>query len=457
MRYLLLLLIFLNIQVVFAQKVSDKQAERMAVLQIQNQTKLSASDVSFLSTLLQEEIQVLGRNKFVVMTQENILTLLPPGQKLEDCMGTCEVDTGRLLGASYLVSAKLSYFGTQKNNLRLTIRLHETKTGELLASHNIKGTTAEDMEPQIKDLATKILQDAKLIEVQGVLAVIGSNGTIDREMPTTIPPTTTDIRPIYAPPPPEKQESQIKINQIDFIYLKDGAFLMGSEAKEESPMRIVNIKGFYLSKSEITVGQYMKCVQAGACTTPHWKDNTCWFWDGYNWVHQEIALTFIGENKPVACISWHEARSFAKWIGGDLPTEAQWEYAAKSGGQSVKYPWGNSEPTCSKLNYNYNCVKASSDVCSFTQGNSSQGLCDMSGNVYEWVLDDWIENYENAPNHELARCKNQSCIVAPDEKKIYRGGSWVHLGDYAKTTFRYGDTSNAVSIAIGFRVAYPAR
>jgi formylglycine-generating enzyme required for sulfatase activity len=227
---------------------------------------------------------------------------------------------------------------------------------------------------------------------------------------------------------------------------------MGSHLEQESPKRLVNVRDFYISKTEITVQQYMDCVRADICNPPHWDDQTCWMWDGYKWTYGVVSNVFRQDYMPITCISWHEAKKFAQWIGGDLPTEAQWEYAAKSGGKDHQYPWGNDEPSCQKLNYNYTCISATSPVCSTPQGNTLQGLCDMSGNVYEWVLDDWYENYQGAPNHELARCKSPTCEIKDDGMKLYRGGSWIHLSTYATTSFRYGDKASSKSLGLGFRI-----
>ena len=104
-------------------------------------------------------------------------------------------------------------------------------------------------------------------------------------------------------------------------------------ASDERPAHDVHVAPFSLGKTEVTAAQYRKCVDAGACTAP---DN------GAN-----CNSTKFDRDNPVNCVDWNQARKFAEWVGGALPSEAQWEYAARSGGRAQKYPWGDvPEPSC---------------------------------------------------------------------------------------------------------------
>ena len=154
----------------------------------------------------------------------------------------------------------------------------------------------------------------------------------------------------------------------------------GSGQYDGRPIHPVNVPEFEMSKTEVTVGQYRACVNAGACTIEK--------------------LLFLAdnapgiENHPVRFVNWLQAKAFAEFAG--LPTEAEWEYAARSGGRRIIYPWGNEEPTCDHLNFN-DCLGDTRSVCSYPTDNTAQGLCDMAGNVREWVEDVWHSSYEGAP------------------------------------------------------------
>ena len=108
------------------------------------------------------------------------------------------------------------------------------------------------------------------------------------------------------------------------------------------------------------------------------------------------------------CITWREARNFARWVGGDLLSEAEWEYTAKSAGKEKLFPWGNQFANCKRAvmsEMSKGCRKNSTwPVCSFTHGNTENGVCDMAGNVWEWTLDDYVSSYQNAPNDGRPVC-----------------------------------------------------
>src|SRR5262249_54037117 len=109
------------------------------------------------------------------------------------------------------------------------------------------------------------------------------------------------------------------------------------------------------------------------------------------------------ERHPVNCVSWDDAIQFARFAGARLPTEAEWEFAARGEGKSVKYPWGSEPPTCRRtvMLSDGNVPGCGEDstwpACSKPTGNTAQGLCDMTGNVWEWVQDEFHPSYVGAP------------------------------------------------------------
>lgn len=203
---------------------------------------------------------------------------------------------------------------------------------------------------------------------------------------------------------------------VEFVTIRGGRFMMGTDSFEKDfehskPMHEVNIRTFDISRTEITVAQYAECVGKGACTEPE-RGGEC------NW-----GISGRGKH-PVNCLTWEQTRAYAKFMGGRLPTEAEWEYAATSGGRNQKYPWGNEVPDCAKAVRYWNPAGScegygTMPVCSKPAGNTSQGLCDMAGNVWEWVQDVYRDSYTGAPADGRA-------VEGPSVYKVIRGGSYTN-------------------------------
>jgi formylglycine-generating enzyme required for sulfatase activity len=237
--------------------------------------------------------------------------------------------------------------------------------------------------------------------------------------------------------------------------------MMGSDTGEnsEKPIHRVGIKNFYMSKTEITVGQYKQCVDAGVCSEPHWDDGSCYTLDRSGWKKGILRKEFRKENQPVVCVDWKQARKFAKWVGGDLPSEAQWEYASRLGGKDMLYPWGNTEPTCdianfNYTNFNYKCHDVTTPVCSKIEGNTVQGLCDMGGNVWEWVLDEWHDSYIGAPSNDIGWCSDMECDNNSSVSRVGRGGSWNDDASNLRSAYRSKASPSSLNSHLGFRVAH---
>ena len=240
---------------------------------------------------------------------------------------------------------------------------------------------------------------------------------------------------------------------ITWVELPGGSFEMGSVAgigeADEQPRHWVTVRAFKLSKAEVTNAQYLACVSAGACSPPHWSDGSCWVLDANNKAVQgNLSSGFKGDDQPVVCVDWEQARGFASWVGGRLPTEAEWEYAARNG-RELTYPWGYITPSCSlavMADGSLGCGQSATwPVCSKPSGNSAQGVCDLAGNVWEWVEDEKCD-YGQAPTDGSAA----SCASGD---RVRRGGSWFSTAAFLRAALRGGDAPGRRGNFLGFRVS----
>jgi len=175
---------------------------------------------------------------------------------------------------------------------------------------------------------------------------------------------------------------------LEFVSLPGGRFHYGCEPGDsecdgdEKPGREATVGAFSLGKTEVTVDAYERCVSAGTCSAPS-TGGTC------NW-----GVSDRGTH-PINCVDRNQAEAFCKWIGGRLPTAEEWEYAAKSGGGRI-HPWGNERASCQRAilrDGGDGCGKGSTwPVCSKPTGNSTAGICDLAGNVWEWTASKYDAN-----------------------------------------------------------------
>jgi sulfatase modifying factor 1 len=226
---------------------------------------------------------------------------------------------------------------------------------------------------------------------------------------------------------------------IQWVRIPGGTFMMGSGHGDESPVHQVAVGTFEIARTPVTVGQYRACVAAGACAPA-----------------ADCAPAPTSDELPVVCVDWNQARAFSAWAGGRLPSEAEWEYAARSGGKNQrKYPWGNEDATCARAVVNSGdgkgCGRGGAwPVCSKPAGDTEQGLCDMAGNVWQWVEDWYHGSYRGAPS-------DGSSWESPAQYRVQRGGSWIFDPAYARTTARSADSPDLRGNYIGFRVARSSR
>ena len=263
-------------------------------------------------------------------------------------------------------------------------------------------------------------------------------------------------------------DSAVRVPPIEWVELSGGAFTMGAEPLVwEQPLHRVVVPAFYISRSEVTVGQYRALwIENGrpAALEPN-SGGTC------NW-------NVRGRDEhPVNCIDWESARTFADWVGRGtrLPSEAEWEYAARSGGLERRYPWGNGAPTCDLAHWEGPCPDdhGTLPVCSRRAGDTEQGVCDMAGNVWEWLEDCHHCTYdcwETPGDYSCAGASprpddgtawvgcddvvsGQACFGGGDRGG--RGGSWTNNASSLRTTDRGHFTPDDRHAVLGFRLVRP--
>jgi formylglycine-generating enzyme required for sulfatase activity len=232
---------------------------------------------------------------------------------------------------------------------------------------------------------------------------------------------------------------------LEMVYVPNGSFTMGNDQglENEKPAQQITVsKGFYISKNEVTLADYELCMMHGGCDENFIiGDENC---SHLNPISRMNAFTY-----PVNCLTWEQVRRFARWIGGDLPSEAQWEYVVTNGELNTLYPWGNQDPTCSLLIYNQ-CTSNVEPICSKSYGNTYSNVCDMLGNLSEWVLDDYQPNYEMMFSNENPRCADLDCnLPDPAAFKVIRGGDWTSNPNGHSRGFRNADIAD---LFVGFRI-----
>lgn len=267
-------------------------------------------------------------------------------------------------------------------------------------------------------------------------------------------PTSTPLPAVTATPDTVKISTKDGMTQI---HIPAGTFIMGGmdvyRENDEQPAHEVKLDSFWMDQVEVVNGMYALCVQAGDCRPP--RD-----------IRSDNREEYFGnpefQDYPVVNVAWYDADAYCKWAGRLLPTEAEWERAAR-GDDLRNYPWGDELPN----EYNSNSVNVVGDttrVGSYAEGASPFGILDMAGNVWEWVADRYQPNYYSKSTLENPQGPTAEEVLSP--LRVIRGGSFQEDGIFLRLANRsflegpnpranpkdeafYGKSSNR----IGFRCA----
>ena len=261
--------------------------------------------------------------------------------------------------------------------------------------------------------------------------------------PNTVTPTATPAPTV--PPTPQAGATRV-VDDIVYVYVPAGEFRMGSSDydvdkaleickqasidcqrawfESESPQHPVDVDAFWMMQTEVTNAHYQRCVEASRCIA---SNNSRWNEGQY-------------AKHPVVNVTWRQANTYAEWVGGRLPTEAEWEKACR-GTDTRIYPWGNEAPDENRLNYKSN-VGTTTEVGSYLPG--AYGLCDMAGNVWEWTS----SKYQGYPYDPTDGREDP----AGADNRTLRGGSWDLIDGYVRCAYRFDYYPGSISGTNGFRV-----
>ena len=249
-------------------------------------------------------------------------------------------------------------------------------------------------------------------------------------------------------------EDPLSPSHPDMMFIRAGEFWMGSDDNDaeddEKPRHTIYLDAFHIDKYEVTNAQYKKFVDAN----PQWQKDRIpekyhdgdylEHWNGSNYPPGK-------DNHPVVYVSWYAAIAYAEWSGKRLPTEAEWERAAR-GGRFGRYTWGFS-PDSNKANYG---EKIGNTTPVGTYDANRYGLYDMAGNVWEWCLDEYnADFYSVAPRHNPIAGGTVDNILSDwtnvKSVRVLRGGSWVSDAKFVRVSDRTRFTPKITNNARGFR------
>jgi formylglycine-generating enzyme required for sulfatase activity len=259
----------------------------------------------------------------------------------------------------------------------------------------------------------------------------------------TVEPSATNA-PIITPTVASAKTEISDDKQVKMILVPAGEFIMGRDAglTNESPAHTVKLDDFYIDKYEVTNALYKVCAAEGICQRP---------------IHTNFYYVATRSDRPVVSVTWDMANAYCQWRGAGLPSEAQWEKAAR-GTDERPYPWGQQSPIVQYANYQGNDSK---DVGSYPFVQSPYGAFDLAGNVSEWVSD-WysLDYYRTVSSENISNPTGPSISSYSPSHNFYgrvvRGGSWSSSENYRlSTTYRDHLSPDSYADDLGFRCAKP--
>jgi len=229
---------------------------------------------------------------------------------------------------------------------------------------------------------------------------------------------------------------------MEMVYVPVGEFTMGSNYgwEDKKPVHKVYLDAYWIDRYEVTNAQYEHCVDDGICRQP---------WSIKSYSRNSYYGNHEYSDYPVIHVNWSQADAYCRWAGVRLPTEAEWEKAAR-GTDGRTYPWGETQPTCNLANFGgtSGCMGDTTAVGSYPAGVSPYSAMDMAGNVQEWTADWYDKAYYSRSTDENPPGPTSGTA------RVLRGGSWFSEIDFVPSTYRGTRNPSIFFEYLGFRCAY---
>ena len=221
------------------------------------------------------------------------------------------------------------------------------------------------------------------------------------------------------------------------ISVSAGAYVVGEKSGRacDQPQRKIRLAAFQIGATPVTNAQYRRFLSATGYRAPALIGHAL----------------FGADNHPVVMVSWDDAAAYARWAGGRLPTELEWEVAARAGEAANIYPWGETPPQTIQANIDNVCA-GTTPVGSYRLGNNELGLSDCCGNVWEWCSDSWDETLLKAIGLDAVDPRSQ----AHSDLRAIRGGSFDSPAPAGRTSFRHRLEKGVMRADVGFRTVFGA-
>jgi len=280
--------------------------------------------------------------------------------------------------------------------------------------------------------------------------------------------------PVLTAPPPGPPPADVLRLPAE-VLVPGGPFTMGTSTEpwaldNERPAHLVDVPSFYLDSTPVTNARYLEFIAAGGYDEPPWWTAAGWehvqraqltaplFWqrDGAGqWLRRRFGVTEpVPPAEPVMHVCWYEADAFARWAGRRLPTEAEWEKAARFdpvAGRSMRYPWGDGDPTPDRANLGQRFLQPA-PAGSYPDGAAPSGARQLIGDVWEWTASDFLPY----PGFVAWPYKEYSEVFWGPDYKVLRGGAFSADQVACRGTFRNWDYPIRRQIFAGFRTARDA-